>query len=56
MRLRVEVPSIALTSLNGLRGFNTSSGAFLKSSISSGLVGSTIHRAKVGILNRPGLV
>ena len=30
------------------------SGAFLTSSISSTLAGNTIHRRKVGILNRPG--
>jgi len=55
MCLCVEPLSTALTSLNGLDELNMSSGAFLTSSISSALVGSTIHRPKVGILNRPGL-
>ncbi len=38
------------------RWHRTSSGAFLTSSISSGLVGNTIHVRSVAILNNPGLV
>lgn len=45
----------SLTSLNSSRVPKTSSGAFLMSSTSSTLVGSTIHPRKVGILNNPGL-
>jgi hypothetical protein len=42
------------TSLSFTRLDKMSSGAFLTSSISSALDGSTVHRRKVEILNNPG--
>jgi hypothetical protein len=47
---------VVRTSLNGPSFDKMTSGAFLASSINSGLEGITAHRLKKAILNMPGLV